>query len=329
VNGKPRTAPVAVIIVNFNAGALLGRCLESLAGQELAPARVIVVDNASTDGSLRDLGDRFPWAELIVLQHNEGFAAANNRAAREAADCEWLALLNPDAFPEPGWLAALWRAARAGDGACYGSRMLRAGRADQLDGTGDVYHVSGLGWRRDHGAPAAATSRPAGEIFSPCAAAALYRRDAFLAVGGFDERFFCYFEDIDLGFRLRLAGHRCHYVPDAVVAHLGSATSGERSDFSIYYGHRNLVWTYFKNMPGWLFWRFLPQHVLMNIISVLWYSLRGRGGVILRAKAAALRGLPAALRDRRRVQAARRIRPPEVLGVMARGWLGAYFKRYA
>jgi len=328
VNGQTPVVPVAVVIVNYNAGALLDRCLEAVARQQLHPARVIVVDNASSDGSPREIGARYPWVELIALTRNEGFAAANNRAAEAAGDCEWLALLNPDAFPEPGWLDALWRAARAGDAASYGSRMLRAGDPDQLDGTGDVYHVSGLGWRRDHGTPAS-VQRDAGEIFSPCAAAALYRRDAFLAVGGFDERFFCYFEDIDLGFRLQLAGYRSRYVPGAVVAHQGSATSGERSDFSIYYGHRNLVWTYFKNMPGWLFWRFLPQHVLMNIISVVWFALRGRGGVVLRAKAAAVAGLPAALRERRRVQAARRVPSRSLMNLMARGWLGAYLKRYA
>ena len=97
-----------------------------------------------------------------------------------------------------------------------------------------------------------------GEIFAPCAAAALYRRAAFLEAGGFDEHFFCYMEDVDLGFRLRLLGYRCGYAPAAIVHHVGSGTTGARSPFTVYHGHRNLVWTYVKNMPTPWFWLYLP-----------------------------------------------------------------------
>ena len=96
--------------------------------------------------------------------------------------------------------------------------MLRAHDPHRVDGTGDCYHVSGLVWRRDRGILAASAHNESGEIFSPCAAAALYRREAFLEIGGFDEDFFCYLEDVDLGFRLRLQGHRCRYVANATVA---------------------------------------------------------------------------------------------------------------
>jgi GT2 family glycosyltransferase len=102
-----------------------------------------------------------------------------------------------------------------------------------------------------HGTPASALKGSECEIFSPCAAAALYRRSALLEVGGFDEDFFCYVEDVDLGFRLRLAGYRCLYVPLSVAHHIGSGTTGgKNSDFSVYHGHRNLVWAFVKNMPG-------------------------------------------------------------------------------
>jgi GT2 family glycosyltransferase len=128
-----------------------------------------------------------------------------------------------------------------------------------------------------------------------------------MEVGGFDEDFFCYAEDVDLGFRLRLAGHRCLLVPDAVVRHVGSATTGgQKSDFAVYHGHRNLVWTYMKNMPGALFWLFLPLHILLNLVTVLWFSLRGQGRVIMRAKRDALCDLPRMWRKRREIQRARR-----------------------
>jgi GT2 family glycosyltransferase len=143
------------------------------------------------------------------------------------------------------------------------------------------------------------------EVFAPCAAAALYRRSTVVDVGGFDEKFFCYVEDVDLGFRLRLAGHRCLYVPQAVATHVGSAATGKKSDFCVYHGHRNLVWTFVKNMPGILFWLLLPLHVLLNLLTIAWFALGGRGGVIWRAKRDALLGLPKMWRKRQCIQKAR------------------------
>ncbi len=123
------------------------------------------------------------------------------------------------------------------------------------------------------------------EIYSSCAGAALYRAKAIKEMGGFDEDLFCYAEDIDLGFRLSLAGYRSMLVTDAVVSHVGSASSsGKHSDFSVYHGHRNLVWTYVKNMPGWLFWACLPLHLFMNITVIISFALKGQGSVILMAK---------------------------------------------
>jgi len=318
---------VAVIIVNFNSGTLLGECLRHLQAQSRIPERIIVVDNASEDGAIEPLLLVYPEVEWIRLERNVGFAAANNLAARQAVGVEWLALLNPDAFPEPDWLECLLRAARLDPGcASVGSRLLDAQEPDRLDGTGDTYHACGLAWRRDHGRWVAQGTTVAGEIFAPCAAAALYRRTAFFDAGGFDEEYFCYFEDVDLGFRLRLLGYRCQYAPDAVVRHVGSAITGRRSPFSLYHGHRNLVWTWCKNMPGPLFWLYLPQHVLLNLGSMLWYALRGRGSILLQAKWDALRGLPRCWRQRRAIQARRRVSPLQLRRMMSRG-MGALYRR--
>ena len=128
----------------------------------------------------------------------------------------------------------------------------------------------------------------------------------FKSKGGFDEDYFCYVEDVDLGFRLRLAGYRCLYVPQSVAHHVGSGTTGgQHSDFSTYHGHRNLVWTFVKDMPGLLFWLLLPLHVMLNLASLIWFALRGRGGVILRAKRDALLGLPKMWRKRQQIQKSR------------------------
>jgi GT2 family glycosyltransferase len=177
-----------------------------------------------------------------------------------------------------------------------------------------------MAWRRDHGVRVEAGHALPDEIFGPCAAAAMYSRAALDEVGGFDERYFCYHEDVDLAFRLRLRGHRCRYVPDAVVDHVGSGITGRRSDFSTYHGHRNLVWTYVKNMPAPLFWLFLPLHLLLNLASIFVFGLRGQGGVILRAKRDALAGLGEAIRQRRAIHAGRRVSLRALLDVMQGGW---------
>lgn len=260
----PLSAPIAVIIVNWHTEKLLERCLAALAQQTLLPQQIMVIDNASQNNALRECEQRYPNVQFIQSEENIGFAAASNVGVQAAHESDWVALLNPDAFPQPGWLAALWRAVQQyPDYTFFGSCLLRAACPTQIDGIGDTYHVSGLAWRQDHSRPVSAEARVGREIFAPCAAAALYRRDAFLAVNGFDELYFCYGEDIDLAFRLRLMAQRCWYVPDAVVHHIGSASTAPKSDFSLYYGHRNLMWTYIKNMPSPLVWYYLPQRIVM------------------------------------------------------------------
>lgn len=310
----------AVVIVNANAGEHLSRTLECLGRQTVAPARTIVVDNASTDGSMDGLEERFPWIETIRLDRNVGFAAANNLAVSRADDCAWIALLNPDAYAEPRWLEQLLDAATRRPEFCFfGSRLLRAGAPHELDGTGDVLHVSGMAWRRDHGVAVTAVEREEAEVFSACAAAALYRRDAFVAAGGFDEHFFCYYEDSDLAFRLRLLGGRCLYVPGAVVHHVGSATTGGLSDFTVYHSFRNQTWLYVKNMPLPLLLAYLWQHVFVGSLVFAAFLLRRQGRVVLRAKWDALRQLPRVLRQRRQIQRARAVGARELRAQLASG----------
>lgn len=299
--------PVSVVIVNWNAGELLGRCVSSLMTQTVLPHEIIVFDNSSTDGAVKEISNRFPFVRVIESARNLGFAAANNLAIQEASSkSEWIAFLNPDAFPETRWLEALLNAAAANpECAVFGSRLMDASSPAIVDGVGDVYHASGIVWRAGHGMLLGSCDRGARDIFSPCAAAAMFRKDAFIAAGGFDEDFFCYVEDMDLGFRMRLLGHRCRYVPDSVALHVGSAVTGRRSDFSIYHGHRNLVWTYIKNMPGLLFWLYLPLHFALNLFSLVYFSLKGQAGVIVRAKWDALKGVPRMWRKRRKIQSLR------------------------
>ncbi len=297
---------VTVVIVNWNSWDYLFPCLEGLYQQTWQDFEVLVVDNASTDQAPAARLGRFPRLRYVRNQENRGFAAANNQAIRSSAS-PWVLLLNPDTIPDRRCLERLARAVATHPGyVSFGCRLLLASDPDRLDGTGDVYHMSGLAWRAGHGQGVETADDRPQEIFSPCAAAALYRREAVLACGGFDEDFFCYNEDVDLGFRLRLLGHRALSVPGAVVLHHGSGTTAVRSDFAVYHGHRNLVWTWWKDMPAALLMLFFPVHVVYNIACVALYVCRGQGAVILRAKIDALKGLPTVWRKRRTVQAGRR-----------------------
>jgi GT2 family glycosyltransferase len=303
---SPAPDSVAVIVVNANSGDLLDRALRAVARQTVQPRRVVVVDNASSDRSADGLEQRHPIVEVVRLDRNVGFGAANNIGVQAAGDCTWIALLNPDAFPESRWLEALLEAARSErDYSFFASRLLLADDPGKLDGTGDVYHVSGLAFRRDHGRAVGSVTRPRAEVFAPCAAAAMYKRSAFVKAGGFDERYFAYLEDLDLAFRLRLAGHRCLYVPESTVLHVGSPSTGRTSDFTVFHAQRNMVWAYAKNMPSPLVWLYLPEHLFVNLVALAAYPLRGQGRVAWRAKREAIRTLPRMLAERRQLQAQR------------------------
>ncbi|WP_200932147.1 glycosyltransferase family 2 protein [Pseudorhodoferax sp. Leaf265] len=309
---------VTIVIVNWNSGALLRECLAHCLRQTVPADAILVVDNASQDNSL-DGVDALPGVTVMPMERNLGFAAANNRAIAQCTT-DWVLLLNPDAFAEPGWMAALLAAAAERPNVvAFGSRQMQHGKPGILDGIGDSYYISGQILRDRYQQPCRPEDLVAREIFSPCAAAAMYRLDAVRQCGGFDEDFFCYAEDVDLGFRLRLAGHSSWYVPDAVVWHMGSATvGGQHSDFATYYGHRNLVWVFVKNMPGPLFWPLLPIHVCMNVASFFRLSRRGQASVGWRAKRDALRGLPAMWRHRTLIQRAARVNARHVWNFLSK-----------
>jgi len=314
----PNSSSVTVILVNWNCGDVIAKCLDYLLSQTLPLNRVIVVDNDSSDNSLAGIASQYN-VDLIYLDKNYGFAGGNNRALA-LCETEYVALLNPDAFAEPDWLEQLMVAAQANpEVAAFASLQLCAENPLIVDGAGDSYHVSGLVWRIAHGAGLSETDLCTKDIFTPCAAAALYRRQALVDVGGFDEDFFCYVEDVDLGFRLRLAGHRAMLVPDAIVHHVGAAsTGGQHSDFCVYHGHRNLVWAFIKNMPGILFWLLLPLHVLLNIVTIVYFSSIGKGKLILQAKLDALKGIPKMWQKRKYIQSKRVVSVTDIWQVLDR-----------
>ncbi len=289
---------ICVVLVNYNSGACLRHCLEKLNDQIYRDFEVIVVDNASDDNSIALANSLLKDLRVLQPGSNTGFATANNLAVKET-QATWIATLNVDAFAEADWLQQLIEATkRYPEVVMFGSTQIFADRPGYLDGAGDVYHASGVTWRGAYNQ--SIDMLPAeGEIFAPCAAAALYRRDVFEAVDGFDEKYFCYHEDVDLGFRLRHAGYHAIQVPKAVVHHKGSAISGRRSAFTVYHGSRNRFWTFTKNMPLLALFMLMPVHILMSLITLLVAAKHGTFVATLRGYSDGLMGLGQIVLDRR------------------------------
>lgn len=299
---------ISVIIVNYNSGDRITRCLDCLAAQSFRDFETIVIDNDSSDCSAQAARDHALGARMIDAGGNLGFAAGNNRAAREARG-DWLVFLNPDAYAEPEWLARLVEASRHYPWAdAFGSAQLIAEKPELLDGAGDVYHILGVAYRGGFRQPVERLASD-GECFAPCAAAAMYRKNVFLALGGFDERFFCYGEDVDLGFRLRLSGGRAVQLKDARVLHEGSGVTGRYSDFTVYHGNRNRIWLTYKNMPGAFYWPMLPARLAFDFYLFVRALMIGTAWAYARAMRDGYGGLRRFTEDRRRLQAGRTLSP--------------------
>lgn len=305
-DGSPAPA-VSVVVVTYQSGPTLTRCLAALKAQTYRDFELILVDNASSDGAAQAAAAADPAIRLIANRENRGFAGGCNDGAR-AARGRWLALLNPDAYAEPDWLEALMaETAVHPDVRAFASRQLMADDPSRLDGLGDVMASAGFPFRGGYRRPDPGR-REVGEVFSPCGGAMLIDRGLFLDLGGFDERLFCYCEDVDLGYRLRLAGERSLVVPAAVVHHEGSAsTGGPRSDFAVFHGTRNRLWVFIKDTPPALFWLTLPLHVATTALLFVRHATRGELASPWRGLKAGLAGLPQALRMRREAQRARKV----------------------
>jgi GT2 family glycosyltransferase len=289
----------AVVIPNWNGARWLPGCLGSLAAQTLQPAEIIVVDNGSSDRSVELVRENYPHLRVLELGRNTGFAFAANRGI-EAARAELVALVNTDVELAPDWLERMVRALeedeRAASVAC---KMLDLGDRGRVYDAGDVLRRDGVCEQRGRFRTDDGRYEARDEVFSACAGAALYRRDAVLRAGGFDERFFAYLEDVDLGLRLRLAGWTCGYEP-AVAYHAseGSASALERSPAS--WVERNTLLLVTKSFPA----RWLPL-VAYRQLGWAWHALRdGHLRAHLGGALAALPLLPAMLRERRALRRA-------------------------
>ncbi|WP_334114304.1 glycosyltransferase family 2 protein, partial [Methanothrix soehngenii] len=289
---------ISVIVLNYNGKGFLNSCLSSLASQTYSDFEVIVVDNGSRDGSPEYIEENYPWVRLAKNDENLGFAGGTNVGIR-AAKGEFVITLNNDSRADSRFIEELIKPMADPEvGVCAAKMLFPDGR---INSAGICISRSGAAWDRGMFEPDRGQYEFVEEVFGACAGAALYRREMLDEIGLFDEDFFLYLEDVDLAFRARLAGWKCLYVPGARVIHHHGGTAGVGSDLAVYYGNRNIVWYPIKDFPFRLLITSLPFIVARNLAVIPYYALRGQGGVILKSKLDALKGVVKMMEKRKDV----------------------------
>jgi len=316
---------ISVVVVNWNRKELLRACLASLARQDDVPFETIVVDNGSVDGSAEMASQEFR-AHVIRNSENRGFCAANNQGIA-AARGEFIALLNNDAEAEPGWLAALARACQKGpEVGMAASKILVWEDPRRIDKVGHLIYPDGQNRGRGTGELDEGQYDRVEEVLWPDGCAAMYRRSMLDQIGGFDEDFFAYADDAELGLRARIAGWKCLYIPGAVVRHHRGATLGLRSSRRLELIERNRVLLAAKLFPWTLLW-LNGFYYAMRLGAGAWAALLGQGEIgkfpglggklqaafaLLKGDLAALWMIPRMLRKRRGIERIRKLSPRAV-----------------
>jgi len=240
---------VTIIIPNYNGKHFMEPCLASLKEQTCQDYKIIVVDNASTDGSLDYMAEHHPDIAVIPLKENYGFSKAVNVGIKNS-DTPYVILLNNDTTVDKHYVKEMIRAIEQSNHIfSVSSKMIQMHHPDLIDSAGDLYTL--LGWAVCRGAGRSVNHYQKSDyIFSACAGAAIYRRHIFKKIGYFDEAHFAYLEDIDIGYRAKIKGYRNAFCPSALVYHVGSGTSGSKyNSFKVKLSARNSVYLNYKNMP--------------------------------------------------------------------------------
>ena len=296
-----------MIVLNYNGAGFLGRCLDSLQQQRLdRDWEIVVVDNGSSDGSA-ELARRRQGVRLVEAGRNLGFAGGNNLGLLEARG-RYLVLLNNDAYPRPGFLRALYEAAEAEPrAAAVTTKLLYADRPGVVQNAGVLLLDDGAGVDRGTGQPDDGRFGQREEVFGFCGAGALLRREALVDAGTFDERFFMYYEDVDLSWRMRLRGWQVLFEPAAVADHGHATSSREWSEFFTFHVDRNRVLTLLKNARMGFLLRALTRAGRRAGAPEARHARHRAGRVHLRVLASLLWHLPGILASRLRVRSRRTV----------------------
>jgi GT2 family glycosyltransferase len=297
---RPAALSISIVIPNYNGAAYLEACLRSLMRQTYPPAEILVVDNASQDQSVEIVHRVAPQAKILVQECNSGFAAAANRGI-QAAGGEWIAVLNNDTEAEADWLAECAAAIeRHPDASFLACRILDYKERDRIYSAGDCFLRAGIGYRRGQERLDCEEYRREIAVFSACGCAALYRKATLGEAGCYDEHFFAYLEDVELGLRLQAAGASGYYVPAAKVYHLGGATSGgEFTPLAVRLRTRNAILLLLRSVPGRVLRRCGPMILAGQVSWLGRVAVHARLLSYLQGLAGVIPLAPAMLRQRR------------------------------
>lgn len=268
---------VAVVIPNYNGIKYIRNCLEALRRQTYGPITVVVVDNGSSDGSDHVVEEEYKEVKLIRLEKNYGFCRAVNEGIRQTAE-PFVILLNNDTEADSGFVEKLLEEAVKSEKifSCS-ARMLQYQNPALIDDAGDFYCALGWAFARGKGKKTELFLKKT-PVFACCAGAAIYRREGLKKIGLFDEAHFAYLEDIDIGYRARIEGYQNFYVPEAVVYHVGSATTGSRYNaFKVKLSARNSIYLVHKNLPFFQIILNLPFLAAGFFIKFLFFARKGFG----------------------------------------------------
>lgn len=305
---------MSVIVVNWNGKHFLEVCLSALRQQTFRDFEIILVDNGSNDGSVEYVQTHFPEVNLVALGENTGFTGANIAGYAQAKG-ELTVLLNNDTEAHPLWLEEIHKAAlmhpEAGSFAC---KMLYFDERGRIENCGFDLGIAGtvvdLGRDELDGAEWN-TSR---KIFGGCGGAVAYRLRMLKDIGFLDPSFFIFFEDVDLSFRAQLRGYECIFVPQAIVYHRYRATT--KKGPSVFCSQRNIELVYLKNMPLGLIFRSLPQRLLYELGSALYFTKSGSGKAFLRGKVDVIRHLPSIRQKRKEIQSSKTVSSAQVRRIL-------------
>jgi len=315
---------ISIIIVNHNGKHLLNACLESLYKQSFKDIEIIIVDNASADGSVEYVKDSFADIKIISLPKNIGFAGANDEGLRNATG-DYIMLLNNDVEVDKECVNNLFLAMEASQEVGIGAPKMVVNGKEIIDSVGDGFSTILRGFKRGEG-KAANLYNHEEYIFGACAGAAIYRRSMLEEIGFLDEDFFLIYEDCDLNFRAQLAGWRAKYIPSAVVYHRVRSTIGHMSDKAVYYAVRNSELTRIKNVPLGLFLRCFPSYIVGGFLEFLYFVIKHRKlKLYLKAKIDVIKLLPSMIKKRRNIMNARKTDNRYLYFVMTSLWDKEFF----
>lgn len=312
---------ISIIIPSSNGKHLLKDCLPAVMRLRKVTFEVIVVDNGSSDGTVDYINERFPSVRVIEYPEALGFSRAVN-AGIQAAQGEYVALLNNDTQVEPEWLYELATALDEHPkvGFCA-SKILKASNRHLIYAAGDGLTVAGFAYNRGKEDPEEIYYLQPEHVFGACAGAALYRKELFDNVGLFDEDFYAFLEDVDLSFRAQMQGYRCLYVSSARVYHIGGATFGDMAERCLFYGNRNRLYFLAKNMPAWFLVRHSLSILAYSLINILLYTAKGKGMAVAHGYFEGLRTIGPFLEKRKETLAKRTVQINSVDAIMDRNWL--------